>query len=167
MDWITDILQQWGISPVEECKKINERVYKIKCTDEKTYILKQRPYLNKLESEFYILKHLDDHDIPVPLPIQTKTGNAYVISEGRAYTLYQCLDGHPVEYNLVEDNNNLSYVYGEILGKYHYHLKQYEGSYENISVLNQERRIVNYSIEEINKKRPNCRAVKIIDSLYN
>lgn len=167
LDYIYEILNQWSISPVVEYSQINSRVYEINCSDKKRYILKSRPNNYKLKSEYYILKHLSINNIPVPLPLLTKSGNFFAIKEGKGYTLYEYLLGEPIEYNLDEDHKNLSYIYGEILGKYHYNLNNYKGPLENISIFDQERRIINYTRDEINIKLPNNRANEIIDNTYN
>lgn len=167
MNWIFKILNQWSISPVVKYSQINDRVYEITCTDQKRYILKRRPYLYKLDNEYHILQYLSSNNIPVPLPLPTMSGDYYAIIEDQGYTLYDYILGKSIEYNLEEDNKNLSYTYGEMLGKYHYRLSKYKGPIGNIDIFNQQKYVINYTKEEINKKLPISRTNEIMDDTYN
>lgn len=162
-----DVIRQWRLPKISEVQKINERVYEIKCINNKKYILKRRPDKDKLNSEYKILKYLIIHGISVPVPLLTITGNRFALYDNQAYTLYEYINGKSIEYNLERDPHNLYYEYCKMLGQYHNVLNKYDGLLDNIDILNQERRMIDYTKEELTQKYPDLDLIKTIDEVYN
>ena len=126
----THILQYWQSSIGKlvdwEVAHHKHTVFYITTDNGKRFVLKQVqriPTVERLESEYRLLCYLQDHDIPVSVPLLTKDNRPFVITDNKIFTLSPNLYGAHSQSNL--DNKTRYQRIGHALAHFHKVLATY------------------------------------------
>ena len=161
-----ELLKKWGITDVVECKEYsNYTAIAVTTAGKEKYILKPKGTVDKIQSEYELLKHIDKNGIAAPVPLKTLEGKLYVEDGGKNYALYKYIEGETIHYDFNVNNKEVLFKHGEALGKLHKVMNTYDGSTEHIKTMNLEEDIFSWAMPSILKNAPHNRIKEIIEDI--
>jgi len=119
------ILKHWNIikpTNIKKMKSYNNKTCLIVTYNAKKYVLKENK--KRINSEYYLLSELINHNIPVSIPIKTVNNSIYVTYKNKLYCLYRYIAGKVYKNHYSRGANKRAKNYGMAIAQLHKGLKK-------------------------------------------